>query len=117
MEQNVQGVFGENQRGRIAVLIEDHFDQTEFEAFNEYFPRHGYQVVYMTRLWGNKSLFFRGNPDDGVIRATVTVESTSRTSIPPTTSASSASAPTPWTASATRRRLAKASRTARQRSN
>ena len=74
MEHNVQGVFGENRHGRIAVLIEDHFDQTEFEAFNEYFPQHGYQVVYMTRLWGNKSLFFRGNPDDGVIRATVTVE-------------------------------------------
>ena len=67
------GVFGEATKGRIAVLIEDHFDQTEFERFNAYFPEKGYQLVYASRLWGNASLFFRGNPDDGEIRSSVTV--------------------------------------------
>jgi putative intracellular protease/amidase len=71
--ENDLGIFGENKNGRIAVLIEDHFDQTEFEAFNAYFPTHGYQIVYVTHLWNNPSLFFRGNPDDGVIRSSVTV--------------------------------------------
>lgn len=67
------GVFGEPQNGRIGVLIEEHFDQTEFERFNAFFPERGYQLVYMSRLWGNPSLFFRANPDDGEIRSSVTV--------------------------------------------
>lgn len=67
------GIFGEARAGRIAVLIEDHFDQTEFERFNAVFPARGYQVVYASRLWGQPSLFFRGNPDDGEIRSSVTV--------------------------------------------
>lgn len=80
---SIPGVFGDNKKGRIAVLIEDHFDQTEFENFNVYFPAHGYQVVYMSHLWDNASLFFRGNPDDGEIRSTVTV-ATELTAIEPT---------------------------------
>lgn len=39
-----QGRFGEPLKGKIAVLIEEHFDQTEFKRFNEYFPQQGYQV-------------------------------------------------------------------------
>ena len=68
-----KGFFGEPVKGRIGVLIEEHFDQTEFKKFNEFFPQRGYQVVYMTQLWGNPSLHFRANPDDGVIDADVTV--------------------------------------------
>jgi protease I len=68
-----KGFFGEPVKGRIGVLIEEHFDQTEFKKFNEFLPRRGYQVVYMTHLWGNPSLYFRANPDDGVIDADVTV--------------------------------------------
>jgi len=79
---SIKGVFGKNEKGRIAVLIEDHFDQTEFENFNVYFPAHGYQVVYMSHLWGQPSLFFRGNPDDGEIRSSVTVETELATSDP-----------------------------------
>jgi putative intracellular protease/amidase len=67
------GIFGMPRKGRIGVLIEDHFDQTEFERFNAFFPERGYQLVYLTHLWGNSSLFFRGNPDDGEIRSSVTV--------------------------------------------
>ncbi|CAH2602369.1 Thiamine biosynthesis protein ThiJ [Rhodovastum atsumiense] len=67
------GIFGEPVRGRIGVLIEEHFDQTEFLKFNDFFPAHGYQVVYLSHLWGNPSLHFRANPDDGRIGAEVTV--------------------------------------------
>ncbi len=51
-------------KGKIGVLIEDHFDQTEFFLFNEYFPVHGYEVVYMTHLWEQPQLTFGGNPDN-----------------------------------------------------
>lgn len=67
------GLFGEPVKGRIGVLIEEHFDQTEFKKFNIFFPEHGYQVVYMTQLWGNPRLFFRANPDDGIVDSEVTV--------------------------------------------
>jgi putative intracellular protease/amidase/ketosteroid isomerase-like protein len=57
----------------IGVLIEDHFDQTEFRLFNEWFPRHGYAVEYLTHLWGADSQTYGGNPDDGVVEEHVTV--------------------------------------------
>jgi len=60
-------------KGKIGVLIEEHFDQTEFKRFNEYFPTRGYEVEYISHLWGNKELHFGANPDDGVIGAEVTV--------------------------------------------
>lgn len=52
-------------KGKIGVLIEDHFDQTEYRMFNEYFPKQGYEVEYITHLWGQPELHFGGNPDDG----------------------------------------------------
>ena len=61
------------QKGTIGVLIEDHFDQTEFRRFNSYFPQHGYSVDYISHLWGNPSLHFGGNPDTGVVEDHVTV--------------------------------------------
>ena len=51
-------------KGKIGVLIEDHFDQTEFRKFNEFFPAHGYEVEYISHLWGNPQLEFGGNPDN-----------------------------------------------------
>jgi len=60
-------------RGKIGVLIEDHFDQTEYRRFNEYFPSRGYVVDYISYLWGNKELRFGGNPDNGVVEEHVTV--------------------------------------------
>jgi protease I len=53
-------------KGKIGVIIEDHFDQTEYRLFNQYFPEHGYEVEYVTHLWGQPSLHFGGNPDDGI---------------------------------------------------
>ena len=37
-------------RGRIGVLIEAHFDETEFHRFNEVFPAPGYELVYCASL-------------------------------------------------------------------
>lgn len=61
-------------KGKIGVLIEDHFDQTEFRKFNEFFPAHGYEVEYISHLWGNPQLEFGGNPDTGVVEEHVTVK-------------------------------------------
>lgn len=63
-------------KGKIAVLIEDHFDGTEYRRFNEFFPQQGYQVDYVSHLWGQPSLTFGNNPDDGVVdlHATVSTE-------------------------------------------
>ena len=65
-----------SSKGKIAVLIEDHFDGTEYRRFNEFFPQQGYQVDYVSHLWGQPSLTFGNNPDDGVVdlHATVTTE-------------------------------------------
>jgi protease I len=60
-------------KGKIGVLIEDHFDQTEFRMFNDYFPSRGYEVEYLSHLWGQQQLTFGGNPDNGVIEEHVTV--------------------------------------------
>ena len=61
-------------KGKIAVLIEAHFDETEFRRFNEFFPAHGYQVEYITQLWGQDKLTFKGN--DFTQEVTVTREVT-----------------------------------------
>ncbi|MBE9222353.1 DJ-1/PfpI family protein [Cyanobacterium stanieri LEGE 03274] len=63
-------------KGKIAVIIEEHFDATEYKRFNEFFPEHGYEVEYISHLWGNESLKFGSNPENDVIEfhATVTTE-------------------------------------------
>ncbi|HEX8344339.1 MAG TPA: DJ-1/PfpI family protein [Actinoplanes sp.] len=58
---------------KIGVLIEDHFDQTEFRAFNRYFPEQGFEVEYLSHLWGQPELTFGSNPDDGTVSEHVTV--------------------------------------------
>jgi putative intracellular protease/amidase len=60
-------------KGKIGVLIEEHFDGTEFRRFNEYFPARGYQVEYISHLWGNESLRFGSNPENDTIEEHVTV--------------------------------------------
>jgi putative intracellular protease/amidase len=46
---------------KILVLIEEHFDETEYNVFNEFYPANGLEVVYASYLWGNDSLSFEGN--------------------------------------------------------
>jgi len=60
-------------KGKIGVLIEEHFDAAEFRRFNEFFPAHGYEVEYLSHLWGQPALRFGSNPEDGRIREHVTV--------------------------------------------
>ncbi|MBR8834316.1 MAG: DJ-1/PfpI family protein [Stigonema ocellatum SAG 48.90 = DSM 106950] len=67
------GRIGSPIKGKIGVLIEEHFDQTEFRRFNEYFPAQGYQVEYISHLWDNPELTFGANADTGVVEDHVTV--------------------------------------------
>jgi len=60
-------------KGKIAVVIEEHFDPTEYRRFNEYFPEHGYDVEYVSHLWGNPELHFGSNPEDDKVAEHVTV--------------------------------------------
>ncbi len=34
-------------KGKIGVLVEEHFDETEYHRFNEFFPTHGYEVEHI----------------------------------------------------------------------
>jgi protease I len=60
-------------KGKIGVLIEDHFDPTEFRRFNEYFPQRGYQVEYISHLWGQPALHFGSNAENDAVEEHVTV--------------------------------------------
>ncbi len=60
-------------KGKIGVLIEEHFDPTEFLRFNEYFPEHGYEVEYISHLWGQPELHFGSNPENSKVEYHVTV--------------------------------------------
>lgn len=62
-----------NFKGKIAVLIEEHFDATEYCRFNEYFPTQGYEVEYISHLWGNESIRFGSNPENDTIEEHVIV--------------------------------------------
>lgn len=46
---------------KILVLIEEHYDETEYNVFNEFFPSHGFAVDYASYLWGQPSITFEGN--------------------------------------------------------
>ena len=59
-------------KGKIGVIIEEHFDETEYRRFNEFFPEYGYEVEYLSNLWGQPQLTFTGN--DHEEEATVTVD-------------------------------------------
>lgn len=61
-----------NTTQKIGVLIEDHFDETEFRKFNEFFPKNGYEIEYISHLWNQEKLDFKGN--DLSENITVTVE-------------------------------------------
>ena len=59
-------------KGKIGVLIEEHFDETEYNRFNEFFPQNGYEVEYISNLWEQPQLTFKGN--DHEADATVTTD-------------------------------------------
>ena len=58
-------------KGKIGVLIEEHFDETEYRRFNQFFPENGYEVEYLSNLWGQTSLTFKGNDHEEEVTVTV----------------------------------------------
>ena len=46
---------------KVLVLVEEHYDETEYNVFNDFFPKEGIKVEYGSYLWGNESLTFEGN--------------------------------------------------------
>ncbi|MBV9385032.1 MAG: DJ-1/PfpI family protein [Chroococcidiopsidaceae cyanobacterium CP_BM_ER_R8_30] len=59
-------------KGKIGVVVEEHFDETEYQQFNDFFPRNGYEVEYISNLWNQEKLTFKGN--DHTEEVTVTVD-------------------------------------------
>lgn len=62
------------RKGKIGVFIEEHFDMTEFRLFNSMLPELGFDVEYVSNLWGNASLEFGSNPDNGFVEEKCIVE-------------------------------------------
>ena len=60
-------------KGKIGVFIEEHFDMTEYRLFNKRLPSAGYDLQYISNLWGNTSLQFGSNPDNGWVEEHLTV--------------------------------------------
>ena len=58
---------------KILVLIEEHYDETEFNVFNAFFPAHGYEVEYASYLWGNDALSFEGNDKTSKVKVELCV--------------------------------------------
>jgi len=61
-------------KGKIGVFIEDHFDMTEYRLFNKTIPASGYDLEYITNLWGNPTLQFGSNPDNGWVEEYLIVD-------------------------------------------
>jgi protease I len=59
--------------GKIGVLTESHYDETEFRRFNEFFPANGYEVEYLSYLWDQPSLKFQGNDFTSEVEVTTCV--------------------------------------------
>ncbi len=60
-------------KGKIGVIIEEHFDETEYFRFNQFFPENGYEVEYISHLWNQEKLFFKGNDHEAEVTVTVEV--------------------------------------------
>ena len=60
-------------KGKIGVVVEEHFDEHEVRRFNEFFPAHGYEVEYMSHLWNQPQLTFKGNDHTAEVTAQVEV--------------------------------------------
>ncbi|WP_446405302.1 DJ-1/PfpI family protein [Coleofasciculus sp. C1-SOL-03] len=58
-------------KGKIGVLVEEHFDETEYRRFGEFFPEHGYEIEYISNLWGQEQLTFKGNDHEADVTVSV----------------------------------------------
>lgn len=41
------------RRGKIGLIVESHYDETEIRVFRDYFPQNGYEVEYLSYVWPN----------------------------------------------------------------
>lgn len=48
-------------KGKIGVLIESHFDETEFVKFQQFFPANDFEVEFISYLWNQPNITFTGN--------------------------------------------------------
>jgi putative intracellular protease/amidase len=58
---------------KILVLTEEHYDETEYNVFNQFFPANGVSVDYASYLWGNESLEFEGNDKTSKVKVDLCV--------------------------------------------
>lgn len=58
---------------KVLVLTEEHYDETEFNVFNSFFPANGVVVEYASYLWGNSSLEFEGNDKTSKVKVEICV--------------------------------------------
>ena len=58
---SVKGIASSAMVKKVLVLVEEHYDETEYNVFNDFFPKEGIKVEYGSYLWGNESLTFEGN--------------------------------------------------------
>ena len=58
---------------KVLVLIEEHYDETEFNVFNTFFPANGVDVDYASFLWGQPSLDFEGNDKTSKVKVDLCV--------------------------------------------
>jgi len=58
---------------KVLVLIEEHYDETEFNVFNSFFPANGVEVDYASYLWGNDALEFEGNDKTSKVKVELCV--------------------------------------------
>ena len=62
-----------NPSGKILVLIEEHYDETEYNTFNEFFPKKNIKIDYASYLWGNESITFEGNDKTSKVEVSLCV--------------------------------------------
>lgn len=52
-----------HMRKKIGILLENRFIDKEILYYADYFPKEGYELHFLTRLWGQKELTFYGLED------------------------------------------------------
>jgi len=58
---------------KILVLIEEHYDETEFNVFNKFYPANSVDVDYASYLWGNEAIEFEGNDKTSKVKVDLCV--------------------------------------------
>ena len=61
MLASVKKIASSAMAKKVLVLVEEHYDETEYNVFNDFFPKEGIKVEYGSYLWENESLTFEGN--------------------------------------------------------